>query len=317
MNTLNIYLFGEPRVCLGSQPPLRFPTQKTLELVVIAALSVGDQITRERMATALRDDMPDAQSRRALSTDLWRLRQLFSDSGVDSADYLHADRRTLGFRNDAAIFLDVAAFERATDKALRTGPDAMHKADAAAVADALSLYRDDFLVSLDREWCLILRENLRAKYTACLDLLLSFEMKSDAWQRALHWAERLIAADPLLEHGHRAVMQCQFLLGNRGVAIRQYTKCAALLRRELGVEPAPETQRMYRGLLSVRIPSLVKDGRFAAAESALPASPSGPTSDRDSPRHLTDQLSMALGNLNTAQKLIENVDRKLRRGGSN
>lgn len=314
MNRLNIYLFGEPRVWFGDQPALHFPTQKTLELVAIAALSVGDRIPRERIATALRDDMPDTQSRRALSTDLWRLRKLFDDAGEDSADYLYADRQTIGLRKSAPIFLDVSAFEQAADAALAVGCGGMTADGAARLADTLALYRDDVLPNLDREWCLILRENLRAKYTECLDILLNHEMEADDWRRALHWAERLVALDPLLEHGHRAIMQCQFLMGNRGAAIRQYTECAALLQRELGIGPAPETQRMYRGLLSLRVPPAGTEIPAPVAEGPLLEPAPDLPEDAGSHRPLTDELSMALGNLGTAQKLIENVDRKLRRG---
>ena len=181
MEQFNVYLFGEPRACFASGPFLNFPTEKTLELLAIAALSIGDAVSRERMAAQLRDDASDEQSRRALSTDLWRLRRIFADAGLDSDDYLFANRRAIGFKETAPVYLDVAAFERQVDACLHLEPEAMSQAEARSLAEAAALYSDDLLTTLDRDWCLLLREKLRAKYTALLDRIMRFEMALDAW----------------------------------------------------------------------------------------------------------------------------------------
>ena len=40
-------------------------------------------------------------------------------------------------------------------------------------------------------------------------------------------------------------MRCHLAAGNRAEALRVYADCRALLAEELGVEPAPETARVY------------------------------------------------------------------------
>lgn len=313
MERLNIYLFGEPRIYFNQRPAFRFPTQKSLELMAYAALSAGNRISRERIATSLRDEVSDTQSRKALSTDLWRIRQLFADVGIDSTDYFHADRNTLGFRKEAPVYVDVNRFDQTAEKALKLGSDGLTPEIAAELKSALSLYQDDLLPVVDCEWCLILREKLRARYSACLDLLLSYELEQNTWPRALVWAERLVELDPLLEHGHRAAMQCHFLMGNRGAAIRQYGICASLLHKELGIEPAEETQRMYRGLLSVP-PQQQNTTKPQPAKPKILEGAGRIIKTAEQKQPLTDQLAMALGNLNTARSFIENVDTRLRRG---
>lgn len=299
---LNIYLFGAPRARFGEHREVRFPTQKTLELMAFTGLSKGHALSRERVATVLRDNLPDAQSRRALSTDIWRLRQLFQQAGTNSETYLHADRHTVGFRPDAPVFLDVLAFERTADTALQLGPNGLDDQQIRALDEALSLYRDDALVSLDREWCLILREKLRAKYIACVDLLLTRHLLDETWPRALQVAKRLIELDPLLEHGHRAAMQCHFMLGNRAAALRQYGECADHLRVELGIEPSEETQRMYHGLIPGPLPA--RQAAVVLREPARPARTGGPD--------LVAQLHEALSELDSARTLILEATRSLK-----
>lgn len=307
MDELRVFLFGEPRACFGSGPYLTFPTAKSLELLAFATLNRAAPLPREHVATALRPDTTDSRSRRALSTDIWRLRRLLDDHGHDSCDYLLADRRYVGIRRDAPLYLDVMAFESVVDRITHTALPELTRDDAASLAEAVDLFEGDLLANLDGEWCALLREELRAKHHAALDSLISLELAADNWATALGFAERLIQADALLEHAHRAAMQCHFLMGNRAAALRQYARCADLLDRELGVAPSDETQRMHRGLLAVPsrpVAAVDDEARITAGRSA-PA-----TALRDQP--LTDQLSMALSNLNNARRLIENVDTRLR-----
>jgi tetratricopeptide (TPR) repeat protein len=66
---------------------------------------------------------------------------------------------------------------------------------------------------------------------------------------AIQVALRLLALDPLQEAVYRALMRLHAGRGQRGTALRHYQACAEVLRRELGVEPDAETQRLYREIL--------------------------------------------------------------------
>lgn len=46
-----------------------------------------------------------------------------------------------------------------------------------------------------------------------------------------------IAADPLRESAHRAVVRLHLAEGNVGAAVRQYELCRRLLDQQLGIEP--------------------------------------------------------------------------------
>ncbi len=96
MPTLRIICFGLPRAEIDGHGALRFQTEKFLELLIIAALATDAQLIRSAAAAALRIDQSEAQARRALSTDLWRLRKAFSDHGLDSTDYLDTSSRGIG-----------------------------------------------------------------------------------------------------------------------------------------------------------------------------------------------------------------------------
>src|SRR6185295_6699278 len=68
-------------------------------------------------------------------------------------------------------------------------------------------------------------------------------------ERAIQTALRLLSLDPLQEAAHRALMRLYARHGRRASALRQYQVCVEVLQRELGVEPEPETRRVYQDIL--------------------------------------------------------------------
>ena len=59
-------------------------------------------------------------------------------------------------------------------------------------------------------------------------------------------ARESVALEPFREVGYQRLMRVHVALGNRADALRVYEDCRALLARELGAEPSPETQAVYK-----------------------------------------------------------------------
>jgi len=119
------------------------------------------------------------------------------------------------------------------------------------------------------DWLLIRRERLtdlrRDSLLAQSDKL----EKSGQYRQAITQAERLLEYDALSEAAHRRVMRLWYLLGDRSAAMAAFERCKEVLRREMGVQPLPETQ----GLLN-----LIEHG--------------GPLTPRDSPPRAEIPLSV-------------------------
>jgi predicted ATPase len=148
----------------------------------------------------------------------------------------------------AAVEVDVVTFE----KLVADGT-------AEALERAATLYRGELLegVSVDEapfeEWLLAERERLRELALEALARLLAHQSKSQATERAIQTAIRLLALDPLQEPAHRTLMRLYARQGRRSAALKQYQVCVGVLRRELGAEPEPETRRLYQDTLQQRV----------------------------------------------------------------
>src|SRR5262249_8539497 len=83
---------------------------------------------------------------------------------------------------------------------------------------------------------------------------------------AVAMGKRLVALDPLREASHRALMQAHAGAGEKALALQQYAKCKDLLKAELGVAPARETEELRQQLMQRAEPGFASPPPAEAAE---------------------------------------------------
>ena len=68
---------------------------------------------------------------------------------------------------------------------------------------------------------------------------------------AIEHAQQLLRLDPLDEQAWCALMRCHARRGERATALHLYQQCAALLKKELGIQPSAATRLTYREILDL------------------------------------------------------------------
>jgi predicted ATPase/DNA-binding SARP family transcriptional activator len=238
---------------LAETPIVGFRSAKTQALLVYLAVESARPHPRAVLAGLLWPDQPDRAAQHNLSQALLNLRQLLSDATTHPPFFL-TTRQTIQFNPASAHWLDSA--ELAT---YLTAVQAHAHADepicarcAHALAQAIELYRGPFLAEfaltrseLFEEWALLKREWVHRQVVEALEQLIAFHMCGHAYQRAEHYARRLVALEPLREAAHRQLMRALARAGQRGAALAQYEACRRILAAELDVAPDAETTTLY------------------------------------------------------------------------
>jgi DNA-binding SARP family transcriptional activator len=256
MARLSLQLLGGFRAWLGPGRAVRLPTRKAEALVAYLAIPAGQSHARDKLASLLWGERSDSQARASLRQTLLRVRRVVGAG--ESCVRVGADGVAL---DPAVVGVDVTAFEQA-----------VATASPEALARAAALYRGDLLAGLAvaeppfEDWLLAERERLRELALEALARLLAEQRAAHRPEVAVQTALQLATLDPLQETVHRTLMRLYLQLGRRGMALRQYQRCVTILRRELDVEPEPETQQLYQHVLRARTVS-------AAEPSAQPAPP--------------------------------------------
>ena len=122
----------------------------------------------------------------------------------------------------------------------------------SAYATASDLYRGPLFDGLPIESASLLaaREYYQQlALEARVGLARVLEERGDPLGARQAWTS-VLALDPLREDAHRAVMAILRGLGQRDAALAHYRSMVGVLRRELGVEPSPETVTLYSQILA-------------------------------------------------------------------
>lgn len=114
---------------------------------------------------------------------------------------------------------------------------------------AVALYRGEFMQGSYDEWVDEQRSYYREQYLRMLESLAAVAEKKQEFVRALDLAQKILRDDAFREDIHCLVMRAQAALGNRVAVKEQYETLRGLLQNELGVEPAMQTQKVYRDLV--------------------------------------------------------------------
>ena len=111
---------------------------------------------------------------------------------------------------------------------------------------ALNACDEPFMDGVTSTWVLTERERLFNIQLRGMTILMHWLGQKRRYEDALEIGRRLLAADPARESAQCEVMWLYVLNGQRAQAIRQYQEFRIWLKRELDIEPMPETRAIYQ-----------------------------------------------------------------------
>jgi len=208
--------------------------------------------TRDALAALLWPDLETSSARGELRRHLSLLNQLLGGAGMEG------DRETVRLNLDLGLWLDVAAFRAQLGACAGHGhPVTEVCPDCVALLEgAVALYTDPFMVGFTLEdsaafdeWQFFETEALKDEVASALVRLATYRTSQGDFERAITYARRWLAVDPLHEPAHRHLMVLYARSNQRAAALRQYETCERLLREELGAEPSAPTRQTYQQIL--------------------------------------------------------------------
>lgn len=209
--------------------------------VLAILLLNNNRVVAEETLTALTwGDSPPAGVRGQLQLYVSRLRGLLGKPAIV--------RRAAGYRIQVDPgALDVDHFDELTGLA-RSAPDAATA--SAHLRAALALWQGPGLGGTSEPLLRRERPVLEERRSSAWEDLFEAEMAMDRHSRILGDLHRLTEDNPFRETFHAQLMRALHGSGRIAEAIATYTALRVRLARELGVDPAPSLQDLYRQIIS-------------------------------------------------------------------
>jgi DNA-binding SARP family transcriptional activator len=258
MTRLSLSLLGTWQATRDGELITAFESEKVRALLAYLAVEAHQPHRREFLSALFWPERPDRNARQNLSQALSNLRKGIGDREAKPS-FLFITQQTIQFNRDADFRLDVWAFEDRLTASQKHPHEELTLCASCLkrMERAVTQYRGDFLAGFSLpdsiafdEWALLKREQLhRLALEALFSLTEAYEVQ-EAFEVALPYAWRQAELDPWNEAGQQRLLQLLALNGQRNEALAQYEKIRQLLRQDLGVEPAAETQTLVEAIRS-------------------------------------------------------------------
>ena len=219
--------------------PLQVDTRKAVAILALLA-GEGRTFARDELAALLWADSDDAAARGALRRTLSVLR-----SAID-ADVLRIDRSRVAL-DPRSVRVDLEELERRSASGTR---DDLVAASALARGPFLAGFTMRDSPEFD-DWRATRAASVERTVLGVLDRLAAAQAKDGDFEGATATTSRRLELDPLDESAHVRLMELAAAAGDRAAALRQYRACVAILDRELGVAPLPDTTARYEAIRDV------------------------------------------------------------------
>jgi DNA-binding SARP family transcriptional activator len=197
-------------------------------LIAFLALHPGPR-QRSRVAGTLWMDTTEERAGANLRTALWHARRL-------DAALIRAEGSSLELGPRVTVDLDDLIDAARRLVAAPTAGDGPDLDPIALSEDLLPQWYDD--------WVLLERERLRQIRLHGLEALCLRLSHQRRFSLAIEAGLLAVAAEPLRESTHRALMTAHLAEGNVAEAVRQYDLFRVMLRENLGIEPDPSLRAL-------------------------------------------------------------------------
>ena len=114
---------------------------------------------------------------------------------------------------------------------------------------ATTIARRVFLAGVDGAWVSSQRARLERQLLRGLDCLAQMWLASGDPGLTVETALEAVAIDTFRERSYQLLMQAYAASGNGAEAVRVYHRLRDVLEADLGTEPSPETEAVYRAVL--------------------------------------------------------------------
>jgi len=239
---LALYLLGPPQLFLDNEP---IPVERRKAVALLAYLAIErGQHGRESLSALLWPDYDQPKAFTNLRHTLWEIQQSIGEG------WLITTREKIGLNKDIDVWLDVGQFESLLTQSRAENDTSLR---IPLLVESTKLYRNHFMTGFSlkdapnfNEWAFVESEDLRGQLAGALTSLSEDYCALGQAEKAIPYARRLITLDPLNESAHRRVMNVYLQAGQLSAALKQYQLCEEILRKELNIDPQPETRALYK-----------------------------------------------------------------------
>ena len=241
-SSVQIRVLGHLEASVDDQP-VALGGAKQRAVLAMLGLEPNRTITADRLIEGLWGEEPPQSAPKMVQNYIWRLRKALADGG--GVEIL-THGRGYELRIDREL-VDVCRLERLVAEA---GRAAAAGEPAGAAREALALFHGEPLCDLvDEPFAIAEIRRLEELRHRAAELAIDADLAAGAHEAVVGEIDALLAENPWRERLHAQRMLALYRCGRQAEALEAYRHARRILVEEVGVEPAPELQRLHDAIL--------------------------------------------------------------------
>jgi DNA-binding SARP family transcriptional activator len=297
-------LFGEVEVLAAGQL-LDVGTPRQQAVLAALIVDAGRPVGIETLIDRVWDEAPPVEARNVLYSHLSRVRHLLRRAAaMTGGTTVRIERRHAGYVLDVdPDLVDLHRFQRLIDQG--SNPQHADAARAAALTEALGLWRGTPLAALPGEWVAQVRSSWHRRRLDAAVQWAQVELRLGHPAVVITVLHDLVAEYPLVEPLEGLLMRALHAAGRSAEAIDRFAGIRQRLVDDLGTDPGSELRALHQAILrgELALPArpdpTVETVRNVASPAQLPPDMYG-FAGRDNELHQLDGLLAAAGDRSTA-----------------
>lgn len=238
---LSIHGFGRAQVRQGN----RLITSKdwkthTVRDLFFYLLSHPEGVTKEEVGAAFWPDADRDTVKLRFKNSIYRLRRAVGKDCIAFENEIYRFNRAVDYDYD----VDTFTFELENAKKAQNIEEEIEHYRAAVAS-----YRGPLLPKMDQDWVIIAREKYHNAFMTAVLNLINLYMKTGNYAQSVALANRALEEDNYNEAVHRSAMLAYSAMDDRPAVVRQFERCKLVLKKELDIDPSPQTIKLYNSLM--------------------------------------------------------------------
>jgi DNA-binding SARP family transcriptional activator len=248
---LTIKTFGFVEVFRDRSKPFAadaWTTKRARDIFCYIATSRHRRVDKEVLIEAFWGDEDFAAIEKNFHPTISHIRKALNSRQSYKQNFLVFRDGAYQLNAELSYSIDTEEFEAAVTQA----EHAKREKDAGLLRESLQraneIYRGEFLAGIYEDWAEERRNFYTEQHSRVLNGLAKLAFAEKSWPNALKFANQILQRDPFREDAHRLIMKTYAAQGKRASVVEQFETLQTLLKKELGVAPAPETRRIFQEL---------------------------------------------------------------------
>lgn len=163
-------------------------------------------------------------------------------------NFLSFNDGTYYLNPEISFWIDSEEFEKRIAEASKARSEGDTEKVFALLIEAAEIYKGEFMPGVYENWAEERRSYFEEQHIKLLSSLAKLSASRKDFASAIKYAEQALQKDSLREDMYRLLMRIYALQGKKALAVKCFNKLKETLKKELGVNPSPETIKLFKEL---------------------------------------------------------------------